>query len=313
MARRRSALRNWAEYLGVRAVVAAARLLPRRKVPAVAAWCGGVLFRVLKSRRRVVRENVALAYRGAPGAPDADALCRASLSNLCRSFLELFLLPPASRLDAFRAMVRLGGGLDVEGLRAAAGPGPFVFAAYHYGAYEIAGASAGLFGEPVTSLMRPLDNPLLDRFLNGIRMRFGQKLAGNRGGLAELTRDLAAGRSAAVLVDLNMPKPGAVFPDYFGTPAATAKTAAILARRERRPLVPVFAHRDSEPFRFVFEIGAPIYPDLAADRDADCLRMLQAATDALEERVRRAPDQWLWTHRRWKTRPPVAPPGGEPS
>jgi Kdo2-lipid IVA lauroyltransferase/acyltransferase len=135
-------------------------------------------------------------------------------------------------------------------------------------------------------------------------MRFGQRLADNRGGLSDLLSELRAGRSAAVLVDLNMPKPGALFPTFFGVPAATAKTAPLLAHRVGRPLVPVFCEREERPFRFVVRFGEPIFPDVdAKDRDADCLRMLQAATNELETRVRARPDQWLWTHRRWKTRP----------
>jgi KDO2-lipid IV(A) lauroyltransferase len=309
MARNRSAWRNFVEYAAVRAVVATAKLLPRRAVPAVASFCGGVLHRVLGSRRKVVRQNVALAYGDAPGGPDADALCRASLTSLCRSFLELFLLPPAERRDEFSAMVRLAPGRDLDDLRREFGPGPFVFAASHFGAYEIMGAACRTYGEEATSLMRPLDNPRLDAFLNGIRMRFGQKLAGNRGGLELLRRSLSEGRSVAVLVDLNMPKPGALYPRFFGVPAATAKTAALLAYRAGRPLVPVFCRREAEPFRFTIEIGPPAVPDLAApDRDAELLRLLQHATSELETRVRAEPGQWLWTHRRFKTRPPEETP-----
>lgn len=303
MARERSRLRNLAEYAGVRMVVAVARLLPARAVPAVARWCGGVLYRVLGSRRKVVRANVDLAYGNDPSRPDADVLCRSSLTSLCRSFLELFLLPSTD--EEFASMVRLVGGRTVPLLKAEFGDGPFVFAASHFGAYEIMGAASRLYGSAATSLMRPLDNPLLDRFLNGFRTRYGQRLAGNRGGLETLKQDLAGGRSIAVLVDLNMPKSGALFPVFFGVKSATAKTAALLAYRAGRPLVPVFCRREPEPFRFVIEIGTPIVPDRnAPDRDAELLRMLQAATSELESRVRAEPDQWLWTHRRFKTRPP---------
>ena len=305
MARDRSRLRNFAEYAGVRAVVAVTRLLPRRAVPAVARWCGGVLFRVLGSRRKVVRANVDLAYGNDPGRPDADLLCRSSLTSLCRSFLELFLLPSAAEEAEFATMVRFVGGRTFPLLAAEFGDGPFVLAGSHFGAYEIMGAASRLYGSAATSLMRPLDNPFLDRFLNGFRTRFGQRLAGNRGGLETLKRDLGTGRSVAVLVDLNMPKAGALFPLFFGVKAATAKTAALLAYRAGRPLVPVFCRRDTLPFRFLIEIGTPIVPDLGAkDRDAELLRMLQAATSELESRVRAEPDQWLWTHRRFKTRPP---------
>src|SRR5262245_39502420 len=139
-------------------------------------------------------------------------------------------------------------------------------------------------------------------------MRFGQRLASNRGGLKELLASLEAGRSVAVLIDLNMRRKGAVFVDFFGTPAATARTTALLALRTGRPLVPVFTHRLDQPFRFEVEVGEPIFPDLEApDRAAETRRLLQEATTAVERFVRRNPGEWLWTHRRWKTRPEGTP------
>lgn len=302
-AKPRTALRNWAEYLAVRAFVAPLKLLPRAAVPRAAAVAGRLLSIALGRRRAVVRDNVRRAYGDDPAAPDPDALFRSSLTSLCRSFLELFLLPPVGRGEELRAMLRLDG-WTVEELRARCGPGPVVFAASHFGAYEICGAASTLWEFPLVAMMRPLDNPLLDRFLNAHRSRFGQRLVGNRGGLSDALRAVGEGRSVAVLVDLNMPKAGALYPTFFGVPAATAKTAALIARRAGRPLVPVFCRREDGAFRFAVETAAPIFPDPAADRDADCLRMLQAATAALEARVRARPDQWLWTHRRWKTRPP---------
>jgi KDO2-lipid IV(A) lauroyltransferase len=311
MPSRRSALRNALEYAAARAVIAVARLLPRRLVPGCCRVVGGALHRLLRGRRRVVAQNVRLAYRGDAGAPDAVALSKASFTNLCRSFLELFLLPRASRPEDLVGAIRFGRGLTVEGLRERVGAGPCIYAASHFGAWEIAGAASALLGDPLTTLVRPLDNPLLEAHVAGNRMRFGQRLASNRGGLRDLLQSLGAGRSVAVLVDLNMRRKGAVFVKFFGVPAATARTSALLALRANRPLVPVFTHRRPGWFRFEIEIGDPIFPDAAAaDRDAEIARLLGEVTSAVERRVRAAPDQWLWTHRRWKTRPSDL---GEPS
>jgi KDO2-lipid IV(A) lauroyltransferase len=299
----RSALRNVAEYAGVRALVATSRVIPKSWVPGLCRMLGGMLSRVLAGRRGVVFDNVRLAYGDDPAAPDPAAISRSSFGNLCRSFLELFLLPHASRPQDLVAAIKFREGSSVDELRARAGPGPYVFAASHFGAWEIPGAASSLLGMPLTTLMRPLDNPLLDAYLNRIRMRFGQRLASNRGGLRDLTESLASGRSVAVLIDLNMRRKGAVFVDYFATPAATARTAALLALRFERPLVPVFAHRSPEPYRFEIEVGDPIVPDPEAPRSREIHRLLSEATAALERRVRATPGSWLWTHRRWKTRP----------
>jgi Kdo2-lipid IVA lauroyltransferase/acyltransferase len=300
---RRSALRNVAEYAAVRAVIATTRVIPKSWVPGFCRILGATLSGVLTKRRGVVFDNVRLAYGDDPAAPDPAAVSKASFSNLCQSFLDLFLLPPVSRPQDLVGAIRFREGASVDDLRARAGPGPYVIAASHFGAWEIGGAASSLLGEPLTTLMRPLDNPLLDAHLNRIRMRFGQRLASNRGGLRDLTETLASGRSVAVLIDLNMRRKGAVFVDYFATPAATARTAALLALRFGIPLVPVFTHRLPEPYRFEIEVGDPIFPDPEAPRSRDIHRLLSEATAALERRVRATPGNWLWTHRRWKTRP----------
>ncbi len=304
MSRRRSLVRNVAEYVAARGVIALTRLLPRRAIPAVSRALGVILHTALRGRRRVVYQNVALAYRGAPDAPDPARLSKASFANLCRSFLELFLIPPADRPEELLAAVKFDRGLTPERLAQRVGPGPVIYTVGHFGAWEIAGAVSGALGTPVTSLVRPLDNPLLEAYLARIRMRFGQKLASNRGGFRQLFEDLANGRSVAVLVDLNMKRQGAVFVDFFGVKAATAKTPAVLALRSGRPLVPVFCHRTAEAYRFEIEVAEPIAPRLhSQDRDEETLRLVTEVTRVVEQRVRATPEQWLWTHRRWKTRP----------
>src|SRR5262245_13289311 len=97
MPHRRSALRNAAEYAAARAVIGLTRLIPRRFVPGVCRTLGATLHGVLKGRRRVVFDNLRIAYGDDPKAPDPVRISKASFGNLCRSFIELFLVPPASR------------------------------------------------------------------------------------------------------------------------------------------------------------------------------------------------------------------------
>jgi KDO2-lipid IV(A) lauroyltransferase len=159
-------------------------------------------------------------------------------------------------------------------------------------------------GIPLSILVRPLDNPWLESFLNSKRTRFGQRIISNRGGLWTMIRDIGEGRSVAIMIDLNMRGTNAVFVDYFGVPAATAPTSALLARKLNRPIVPYFVHRGASPMEFEIEVTKPIWPDAGLDKDQDIQRMLQTATNRLEERVRAAPGEWLWSHRRFKSRPP---------
>jgi KDO2-lipid IV(A) lauroyltransferase len=109
-------------------------------------------------------------------------------------------------------------------------------------------------------------------------------------------------RQVAVLADLNHRGRGAAFIDFFGVKAATARTIAVLALKYDRPVIPVFCHRMPDG-RFGFDTGTPIVPDRSAPYDTEVHRILQDVADAIEMRVREHPGAWLWTHRRWKTRP----------
>ena len=301
MKARRSHIRNVAEYVLARSVLAAIRILPPGAMRPVSLGCGVLLQFLIKSRRRVVRENVALAFGESGSAPDPDSLCRESLASLCRSFMELDRIPRDA--DLMRRRLRIRDDENGRRLRAALADGPVVFAGSHFGAYEMGGLLGPLVDLDTTTIVRPLDNPLLERYLSRLRTRFGQRIVSNRGGLRELLRTLEAGGNVTVLVDLNHRPKRRVFVDYFGVPAATAPTAALLAVRANRPLACGFLRRLPESLHFEIEWGELHFPRPGADREEEVRRLMQAVTLDVEKRVRAEPELWLWTHRRWKTRP----------
>jgi KDO2-lipid IV(A) lauroyltransferase len=301
--RRRSALRDRVEFILARSTLLAARVVPAGALGALAAALGFVLALVLTGRRRQVAENRLLARRLAGRLPSPFRLAASSLASLCRSFLEADRIPldPAEA----RRLLRIADPERFQELREHLARGPVVLATAHFGAYEILGAVAPLHGVPVLTMVRPLDNSLLEAYLQGCRERQGQALLGNRGGVAGLFEALVQGRSVALLIDLDGRSHGR-FVDFLGTPASTLRTAAVLALRANRPLVPVFARRPEGPGAARVEISDPLLPRPEAAREEEIQRLLQLATDALAERIDRSPEQWMWTHRRWKTRPPEA-------
>jgi KDO2-lipid IV(A) lauroyltransferase len=111
-----------------------------------------------------------------------------------------------------------------------------------------------------------------------------------------------------ILVDLNTLDREAMFVDFFGVPAATTFIVAKLALRTGAAVLPVFAPWDDERKRFLLKIDAPLSVERTADEDEDARRLTQQYTRVVEDYVRRYPDQWLWIHRRWKTRPPGEAP-----
>ncbi|NRA96925.1 MAG: hypothetical protein HRU14_12030 [Planctomycetes bacterium] len=301
MARRRSRLRNVIEFAFARTFLFGVQLMPAAMLAPTSRLLGRLLYRVISSRRKVVRENIRLAFGEGPDAPDPDRIGRASLAHLALSFMELARLP--RNPDRLKARITIPDPDALERLQSAVKNGGAVIAGAHFGAYEVLGLASPLFGVPAASLVRPLDNPYLERWLQGARQRHGQQLVDNRGGTRELASYLDKGRMLGVMVDINRRSGRRMWVDFFGVPAATAPTAAVLAFRAQRPLFTIVSRRTGRPLEFEFQIGEPHLPRPNTDRDTEVQRLMQTVTDEIEQRVRSDPGQWLWTHRRWKTRP----------
>lgn len=300
MARRRSRLRNLTEYAVARSLLVLVRFLPARTVAPTARLFGRLLHRVLGRRREVVEDNLRLAYGDAPDAPDPAVIGPAAFSHLCLSFMELARFP----WDAEKAKARINilQPDRLERLQELVKDG-VVLAGAHYGGYEVLGMVSPLFGVPCVSVARPLDNPYLERWVRRARERFGQRIIGNRDGIQSVIDAVNDGTAAGILVDLNHRRKRRVWVDFFGTPAATAATAAVIALRTGRPLLSLGCRRGTRPLTYDVEIGATHRVDHGADRKSETRRLLQAVTNEIEQRVRRDPGDWLWTQRRWKTRP----------
>jgi len=118
---------------------------------------------------------------------------------------------------------------------------------------------------------------------------------------------LKVGGTLGILVDLNTLDREGVFVDFFGVPASTTFMLAKLALRTEAAVLPVFAPWDQQRRRFLLKIDEPLSIAVSGDTEDDVRRLTQQFTGVVEQYVRRYPDQWLWIHRRWKTRPPGEP------
>jgi KDO2-lipid IV(A) lauroyltransferase len=159
----------------------------------------------------------------------------------------------------------------------------------------------GLLGIPFAVIARPLDNPALDQRLVGLRRGSGNEVIPKRRAVRETMRALGRGSGVAILIDQDARQDG-VFVPFFGRMASTTPTLALLALRTEAPIVPVFACVETDGTISV-HIEPVVEPEPTGDRDADVLRVSAACTAIVERWVRRHPEQWLWMHRRWKTRP----------
>jgi len=207
---------------------------------------------------------------------------------------------PARILDRVETV-----GLENMKAALAAGRGA-ICATGHIGNWELFALAHSLLHQPLAVVARPLDNPELDRRLCEIRAQGGNVVIDKRFALAQVVRNLRQNRIVAILMDQNVQATDGIFVDFFGRPAATTTVAAALAVRTGCALVPGHSvlGRDGR-YRLVYEPALRWSP--SGNREADIALLTQRLTTIIEGWIRDAPEQWLWLHRRWKTRPEPAP------
>lgn len=256
---------------------------------------GDVLWWILPRRRRVALQNIERSLGRDLGPAGVRRLGRRSFQHLGMNLVEAcrYFIRPT---DVMLSRVHVEG---VEHLRraAAAGRGILVLTA-HYGNWELLAAAHGLTGLPLSFVVRPLDDPILDDLAGRFRRRSGAELIVKHRAVREVVQALRRGRMVGILLDQNATRGEGVFVPFFGVPASTSKGLALLALRTGAPVVPVFLRREPDG-RHCMDVRPP----LPAPPDEDVLTYTAAFNAAIEAAIRRAPEQWLWMHARWRTRP----------
>jgi KDO2-lipid IV(A) lauroyltransferase len=156
--------------------------------------------------------------------------------------------------------------------------------------------------------MRPLDNIYLDRLTREYRTMHGNSMVDKDDFVRGLLSAMKAGEVVGILMDTNMTPPQGVFVDFFGIPACTASGLARIALRTDAAVIPGFTIWDSALRKYRLRFDPAINLVRTGDDDADAVANTALFTKVIEDYVRRYPDQWLWVHRRWKTRPEGQPP-----
>jgi len=220
--------------------------------------------------------------------------------------LDLLWTSRRSR-DEILGLVELEGRAHVEqALEAGRGA---LFLTAHFGNWELHGAAHGFIFGPMTVVVRPLDNPGLDRRLCAARAVSGNEVISKHKALARVMRALREGRGAAIVVDQNVQEQDGIFVEFFGRPAATTTVAAALALKTGCALVPArTVPLPDGRYRLIYD--PPLRVSVTGDRAADIARITQQVVSHLEGWIREQPQLWLWLHRRWKTQPAARRPEG---
>ena len=299
--------RRWLEYALARIVLALLALLPRRMAISFAMGLSRAVLSALPKLRRVGLRNLALAYPELSLGERARLLAR-SLENLGRVFGELSHLGQATR-ESLAALVdlRIPPETIARYREAKAQRRGVIFVTAHLGNWEILVLATSALIEPITYLARPLDNPLLDRMTAKIRTRFGNRPISKRDSLMEGLQILDRGESLGLLADVNTLQRDGVFVPFFGLPACTTRAVAMLALRTNALILPICGVWDEGAQRYAVSTGEFIEAVRTGSRKRDIVETTALYTAQLEKFIRTWPEQWIWIHRRWKTRPSGTP------
>jgi KDO2-lipid IV(A) lauroyltransferase len=260
----------------------------------------GMLVWALRIRRRVVLDNLRLAFPEKSAAERLEIARRTyrNLGQMVPDFLRVPFLPR----ETVETMFDYQGW---EGFEAAQARGKGVIACTgHFGNFDLLAAAHTLKGVPITMITRQMGDSRANDLWRSIRRRSGvEDLVVTSGDtLRAAMRSLKAGRVLGYVIDQNQPLRHAIFPTFFGVPAATSSTPVVLARRSGAAVVFCLSVPLGDGRHRVIMEGPLEIPD-TGDRERDDLAFMQDLNDRLERWVERHPDRWYWLHRRWKTRP----------
>jgi len=254
--------------------------------------------------RRVGMRNLALAFPEKSRRERARIL-RGVFTSFGRQLAEVCLFPKYTRANVSKVVVYDG----FENFERAVTRGKGVlFLTGHLGAWELSAFAHSLQGHPLRVVMRPLDNEYLDRLARQYRGMHGNSMVDKDDYVRGLLSAMKAGETVGILMDTNMTSTQGVFVDFFGVPACTASGLARIALRTDAAVIPGFTVWDPVLRKYRLRFDPAVNLVRTGDDDADALANTARFTKIIEDYVRRYPDQWLWVHRRWKTRPPGQPP-----
>jgi Kdo2-lipid IVA lauroyltransferase/acyltransferase len=296
-------MRQRLEYALVWLIVKFLGSLPRPLARAAAISLAWTIYLVHVRLRRVGLRNLQLAFPEMSRRERARIL-RQEFTSLGRQLAELCLFPTYTRENVGKVVIYEG----FENFQTALDRGKGVlFLTAHLGAWELSAFAHSLHGHPLHVVMRPMDNALLDQMIRTYRTMHGNKTVDKDDFVRGLIGAMRAGETVGILMDTNMTPPQGIFVDFFGIPACTASGMARIALRTDAAVVPGFTVWDPILRKYRLKFDPAVELIRTGNDEADIIANTALFTKIIEDYVLKYPGQWLWVHRRWKTRPEGQP------
>lgn len=293
------------EYAVARALLSGLGILPRRASIGVGLAIGQLASFMPGSLRHTGIRNLEIAF---PELPHSERLrlLRGSFASLGRLLGEFSQLPRATP-ESLRAIIdydEVGLAHLREAERTKRG---IIFLTGHLGVWELHSFGWSALEYPLSFLVRPLDNPRVEELIESIRTRFGNRAIDKQSAARQALRVLRQGGTLGILSDLNTQTREGVFVPFFGKLACTTAGIATLALKTDAVVIPTCAIWDKKRKRYFFHGDPPVELVRTGDATKDIEVNTARFAAAVERMIRLYPDQWLWIHKRWKTRPPGEP------
>lgn len=292
-----------AAYLGLRSAIAAATVLPPARMVDLASWMGRTYASMNRRRLGRAMGNLAVAY---PQLDEEERheIAVASHEHLFRFGVELAYSPRLLTEDSWFDHLNVGDLLGVA--KTVVQGGPCVLITGHCGNWEMLGYTMALLGFPVHAVYRPLDLPQMDRWVRGTRSRRGLTLVDKFGAIRVLPQLMGAGAPVGFVADQNGGDRG-IFVPFFNRLASSYKSIALLARRFNATVGCAYARRmpDAKPGTLGYRIECTdLFGPAEWNTHPDPVFYITARyRRAIETMIHKAPEQYLWMHRIWRSRP----------
>lgn len=282
------------EYWLACAILALLEFTPLPVANALGRTCARLLDLAVPRLRRIARRNLQLA-----GFKDGDAIINGVFESVGRLLVAFARFPRLSRANIDQWIRYEGLEQFTEAKKRGRG---VLFATAHLGNWELSAFAHGLMTEPMNIVVRSLDNRRIDALVEARRQLSGNRVIEKWDSARQILRALHRNEAVGILVDQNVQPHEGVFIDFFGVPACAGSAFVKIAAHTGATVIPGFALWMHTEKRYVLRFYPPV--EITGDVAADTQRL----HSVIEEVIREYPDQWLWIHRRWKTRPPGEPP-----
>ena len=297
-------MQEWLEYAAVWLILKGLGLLPRRLARSLAVAVTRILYVLLPRLRKTADVNLRIAFPDWSDAQRESVIAR-MLRNLGWMAAEFARLPKYTKQNIEQIVVLDAHENFLEGQRRGKG---VLYLTGHIGAWELSSFAHALYGFPLQYMARPIENKRIDALVNAYRSLSGNQPIFKNESARTMLKILKDAGTIGILADQNTMPEESVFVDFFGKPASTTTGIARLALHTDAAVVPGYAVWDESLQKYRLRFETPVELIRTGDAERDVLENTQKFAKVLEEIIRRYPDQWIWVHGRWNTRPKGEPP-----